>query len=47
MRLMLTAMPAEFLHLQPLGGGLFVLGRGIVAVFAFLTLESDNLAWHN
>jgi hypothetical protein len=46
MRLMLTAVRAEFLKLQALRSGLFVLGRGIVPVLAFLTLESDDIASH-
>jgi hypothetical protein len=43
---MLAAMPAKLLKLQALGRGLFVLGRGIIPVLAFLTLESDDIASH-
>jgi hypothetical protein len=43
---MLPAVPAKLLKLQAFGRGLFVLGRGIIPVLAFLTLESDNIASH-
>jgi hypothetical protein len=46
MGLVLAAMPAEFLHLQPVGGGLLVLRRRIIAILAFGALECDNLARH-
>jgi hypothetical protein len=46
MRLMLAAVRAKFLKLQALGCGLLVLGRGIVPILAFLTLESDDIASH-
>jgi hypothetical protein len=46
MRLMFAAVRAEFLQLQTLSRGLLVLGRGIVSILAFLTLESDDVASH-
>src|ERR1035438_4176013 len=45
-RLVLPAIRTEFLHLQPLRGGLLVLGARIVPVLAFSALKSDNLACH-
>jgi len=41
-RLVLTALAAKLLHLEPLCGRLFVLGAGIVPVLAFTALKSDN-----
>ena len=46
-RLVLAAMPAEFLHFQPLGGGLLVLCRRVVPVLTFRALERDDIAWHS
>jgi hypothetical protein len=34
MRLVLAAVPAEFLHFQALGGGFLVLGAGVIAILA-------------
>jgi hypothetical protein len=45
-RLVLPAMPAEFLHFQALGSGLFVLGAGVIAVLALRALKSDDIARH-
>jgi hypothetical protein len=43
---MLPALPAELIELQPAGRGLFVLGGGVVAIFALSTLQRHNLAGH-
>jgi hypothetical protein len=43
---MFPALPAEFLELQTACGGLFVLGNGVVAVFALSALQRNNLAGH-
>jgi len=43
-RLMLAAKRAEFLELDPLGGGLLVLGAAVVFSLALGTLKSDNFA---
>jgi len=44
MRLMLAAERAELFQLNAFGGGFFVFGLGIVAVFAFAALKSDDFA---
>jgi hypothetical protein len=44
--LVLPAVLAELLHLQTLGRGLLILGRRIVPVLAFRTLERDDVARH-
>jgi hypothetical protein len=46
MRRVLPALPAELVELQPARRGLFILGRGVVAVFALSTLQRHNLAGH-
>jgi hypothetical protein len=46
MGVMLPAVRAELLHFQPFGGGFFVLGAGVVPVFALGALERDDFAWH-
>ena len=38
MRRVLAALPAKLIELQPGRGGLLVLGRGVVAIFALSTL---------
>jgi hypothetical protein len=38
MQRMLAALPAKLIELQPGRGGLFVLGGGVVAIFAVSTL---------
>jgi hypothetical protein len=43
---MLAAMPAEFLHFQALGGGLFILSAGVVTVLALRALKCDDVASH-
>src|SRR5581483_3185811 len=43
-RLVLAAMAAELLHLEPLGGRLFVFGRGIIPVLALCALKSNDVA---
>jgi hypothetical protein len=42
MRLMLTAIRAELAQLDPLGGGLLVLGLRIVAVLALAALKGND-----
>jgi hypothetical protein len=42
----LPALPAKLIELQAAGRGLFVLGGGVVAVFAISTLQRNNLAGH-
>jgi hypothetical protein len=42
----LPALAAELLEFQPAGRGFFVLGGGVVAVFAISTLQRNNLAGH-
>jgi hypothetical protein len=46
MHRMLPVKGAILLDLQATGGPLLVLGGGIVLVFAFRTLEVNDLAWH-
>ena len=46
MRVVLAAVWTELLHFQPFGGGFFVLGAGVVPVFALGALERDNFSWH-
>src|SRR5271157_5003096 len=46
MGLVLAAVAAELLQLDPLGGGLLVLGAGIVAVFALHALERNDISRH-
>ena len=41
---MLTARIAELGHLETAGGGLLVLGRRVIPVFALRTLQCDDLA---
>jgi hypothetical protein len=45
-RVVLPAVRTELLHFQPFGGGFFVLGAGVVPVFALGALERDDFAWH-
>src|SRR5271165_2444546 len=46
-RLVLSAVRAELLQFNSLGGRLLVLGVAIVPVLALLALELNNLARHN
>jgi hypothetical protein len=46
MRVVLTAMRAEFLHFETLSGRLLVFGARVVPVLAFLALERDDFSWH-
>jgi hypothetical protein len=46
MDLMLPAMRAELLQLQPFGSGFLVLHVGIVLPLALGALESDDFSWH-
>jgi hypothetical protein len=43
----LTATSTKLGKLQPIGRGLLVLGRYVVAVLAFTTLEHNVIARHN
>ena len=45
-RLMLAAVPAEFLHFQTLGRGLFILRRRIIPILAFRALERNDVTRH-
>src|SRR5580658_6462771 len=45
-RLMLSAIRAELLQLQPLGCGFLILRIAIVPILAFLALKLNNLARH-
>ena len=45
-RLMLAATVTELLELETAGGRLLVLSRRVVPVFAFLTLERNDVARH-
>src|SRR5690349_4825398 len=46
MRLMLTAIRAEFLHLDALGRGALVLCLTVIAVLALTALQLDNFTRH-
>jgi hypothetical protein len=46
MRLMLTAIRAEFLHLDALGSRALILCFTVVAVFALAALHLDNFTRH-
>jgi hypothetical protein len=46
-RLVLSAVRAELLQLDPFRGGLLILRIAIVPVLALLALELDDLARHN
>jgi hypothetical protein len=43
-RLMLAAKRAEFVELQPFGGGLLIFGLAIVLPLALSALQSNNFA---
>jgi hypothetical protein len=46
MGLVLAAVGTELLEFQTFGRGLFVLGAGVVPVFALVALERDDFSWH-
>jgi hypothetical protein len=41
---MCSTGPAEFLKLQPFGGLFLVLGGGVIPIFAFITLQGDDVS---
>jgi hypothetical protein len=41
-----AATATELAKLKPIGRGLFILGRYVVAAFTNTTLKSNILAWH-
>ena len=45
-QLMLAAATAELLELKPVGRVLFVLGRHVIALFAFRALQNDVISRH-
>jgi len=46
MRRVLAARPAELAEFQPARRGLFVFGRGVIAILAITALQSNNLSRH-
>jgi hypothetical protein len=42
-----TATATELAELKPIGRGLLILGRYVVAAFACTTLKNNIIAWHN
>jgi hypothetical protein len=42
-----TATATELAKLKPVRRGLFILGRYVVAAFAFITLKHNIIARHN
>ena len=42
----LAATATEFAELQPVRRSLLILGRNVVAAFAFVTLKDNVIAWH-
>jgi hypothetical protein len=45
-RLVLPAVPAEFLHFQAFGSGFLILGAGVIAILALRALKRDDVARH-
>jgi hypothetical protein len=41
-----TATATELAELKPIGRGLLILGRYVVAAFACTTLKNNIIAWH-
>jgi hypothetical protein len=41
-----AATATELTKLKPIRRGLFILGRYVVAAFAFNTLKNNIIAWH-
>ena len=41
-----AATATELAELKPIGRGLFILGRYVVAAFAVDTLKNNIVAWH-
>jgi hypothetical protein len=46
MRRVLAATLAKLLHLNPVGRGLAILGRRIIALFAITALHSNDFTGH-
>jgi hypothetical protein len=46
MRRVLAATLAKLLHLQPIGRGLAILGRRVIALFAIAALHRDDFSGH-
>ena len=42
-----AATATELAKLKPIGRGLFILGRYVVAALACITLKNNIIAWHN
>ena len=42
-----AATATELAKLKPIGRGLFILGRYVVAALACTTLKNNIIAWHN
>ena len=43
---MLAATTTELVELEPVGRVLFVLGRHVIALFAFSALQNNVISWH-
>jgi hypothetical protein len=42
-----AATATELAKLKPIGRGLLILGRYVVAALAYVTLKHNIIAWHN